>query len=175
MPNHRNPRVPRLFFLTLFKLFRTEMRAKYENVRPFLLRFLAWIRLLYTFCIKKCFPGGVQDHFCKTEWFCCIETPFDDYEHEMTPGKHTSFTKCLTETLLFNFAEDASHKDILQQFSPFWQFEITLWIRDQSRPHRLSYCAITTLFLITESCFSKPMRILVRIQQFWKKSQFLCK
>lgn len=120
MPNHRNPCVPRLFFLLLFKLFRTEMRTKYENVRSFLLRFLTWMGLLYTFCIKKCFPRGVQDDLYNTEWFCCIGTPFDDYENAMSSGKHTSFTKCFrpTETLLFNFAEDVSHKDTLQQSVP---------------------------------------------------------
>lgn len=40
MLNHRNPHAPLLFFLTLFKLFRTELKTRYENVRPFLLRFL---------------------------------------------------------------------------------------------------------------------------------------
>lgn len=76
--------------------------------------------LLYTFCIKKCFPGGVQDHLFKTKWFCCIEKLFYDYENEMSSGKHTSCTKCLRpiETLLFNFAEDVPYKNTLQQAVP---------------------------------------------------------
>lgn len=159
----------RLFFLIFSKPFRTEMRTKYENVRPFPLRFLTWMGLLYTLCIKKYFPGGVQDHSYKPEPFCNIDTFLMIMKMKW---KHTSCTKFLrpTETLLFNFAEDVPHKDSLTAGSPFWQFEITLWKRDQSCLHELCYCAITDLSLITESCEKFGMTdtaVLTKISFLW--------
>ena len=73
-PKHRNLCMPRLFFLIFSKTFRTQKRIKYENVRPFPLRLLTWMGLLFISCIKKYFPGGIQDHLYKPEMFWNIDT-----------------------------------------------------------------------------------------------------
>lgn len=60
----------------IFEAFQNRNEKKYENVRPFPLRFLTWMGLLYTLCIKKYFPGGVQDNLYKPELLCNIDTFF---------------------------------------------------------------------------------------------------